>query len=68
MSDVTSKKTIISPPQQTITNNNITPQINLNMGGITINNEVDKKKMYDDVIKQLDKAIADANTYREITK
>ena len=44
------------------------PQINLNMGGITINNEIDKKKMYDDVLKQLDTAIAQANAYRETTR
>ena len=44
------------------------PQINLNMGGITINNEVDKKKMYDDVLKQLDTAIAQASTYKETTR
>ena len=38
------QKPIIAPPkQQNITTNNITPQINLNMGGITINNEIDKQ-------------------------
>ena len=63
------QKPIIAPPkQQNITTNNITPQINLNMGGITINNEVDKKKMYDDVLKQLDTAIAQASTYKETTR
>ena len=63
------QKPIIAPPkQQNITTNNITPQINLNMGGITINNEIDKKKMYDDVLKQLDTAIAQASTYKETTR
>ena len=63
------QKPMIAPPkQQNITTNNITPQINLNMGGITINNEVDKKKMYDDVLKQLDTAIAQASTYKETTR
>ena len=48
--------------------NNIEPKINVNLGGVTINNEMDKDKIKQLVSSELDNQFKQLDTYNQTTR
>jgi len=54
--------------QQTTITNNIEPKINVNLGGVTINNKMDKDKIKQLVSSELDNQFKQLDTYNQTTR
>lgn len=54
--------------QQTTVTNNIEPKISVNLGGVTINNEMDKDKIKQLVSSELDNQFKQLDTYNQTTR